>query len=57
MYVRHAQKIAKLFFATSERAKHAISFQIIKYIIQKNITTSWAPKYSVIKLLLLGGRT
>ena len=41
-------KIAKLFFVTaSERAKHAVSFQIIKYIIQKNITTSWAPKYSV----------
>jgi hypothetical protein len=49
MYVRHAQKIAKLFFVTaSERAKHAVSFQIIKYIIQKNITTSSAPKYSVI---------
>jgi hypothetical protein len=31
----------------SVRAKHAVSFQIIKYIIQKNITTSWAPKYSV----------
>ena len=31
MYVRHAQKIAKLFF---ERAKHAVPFQI-KYIIQK----------------------
>ena len=29
VYVRHAQKIAKLFF---ERAKHAVPFQI-KYII------------------------
>ncbi len=84
VYVRHAQKIAKLFFGAAserasvrstqskkqrsyflacearsqknseaifQRAKHAVSFQIIKYIIQKNITTSWAPKYSVVVCL------
>ena len=40
MYVRHAQKIAKLFF---ERAKHAVPFQI-KYIIQKKIYQPLGPQ-------------
>ena len=42
-------KNSEAIFCNGERAKHAVSFQIIKYIIQKNITTSWAPKYSVVR--------
>ena len=40
VYVRHTQKIAKLFF---ERAKHAVSFQI-KYIIHKKIYQPLGPQ-------------
>ena len=40
MCVRHAQKIAKLFF---ERAKHAAPFQI-KYIIRKKIYQPLGPQ-------------
>ncbi len=50
MYVCPSRpKNSEATFRNGERAKHAVSFQIIKYIIQKNITTSWAPKYSVLK--------
>ncbi len=40
VYVRHAQKTAKLFF---ERAKHAVPFQI-KYIIPKKIYQPLGPQ-------------
>jgi hypothetical protein len=50
VYVRHAQKIAKLFF---ERAKHAAPVQI-KYIIQKKIYQPLGPQNT--PLIVAGGR-
>ena len=47
MCVRHAQKIAKLFF---ERAKHAVPFQI-KYIIHKKIYQPLGPQNTPLSLL------
>ncbi len=43
VYVRHAQKIAKLFF---ERAKHAVPFQI-NYIIHKKIYQPLGPQNTI----------
>ncbi len=47
VYVRHAQKIAKLFF---ERAQHAVPFQI-KYIIHKKIYQPLGPQNTPLGLI------
>jgi hypothetical protein len=46
MYVRHAQKIAKLFFSVRSTQ---FPFKL-NILFKKNIATSWAPKYFVYML-------
>jgi hypothetical protein len=49
VYVRHAQKIAKLFF---ERAKHAVPFQI-NYIIHKKIYQPLGPQNTPLEIIMI----